>query len=106
MREDLLERREESRSLRRQFNSVSEHVDVLTEFLEKLRNKTAGYEYAICRGRSAGQIDASIQTPHPGQIVPEDAWYFLEERPPAFSVYHADGGYTIPEGVYITRSLR
>jgi hypothetical protein len=40
MRADLEERKEESRSLRRQFDNVTEHVDILTKFLEKLRNKT------------------------------------------------------------------
>jgi Asp-tRNA(Asn)/Glu-tRNA(Gln) amidotransferase C subunit len=60
MRADLEERKEESRSLRRQFDSVTEHVDVLTEFLEKLRNKTAGYECAICGGGQPNTANASI----------------------------------------------
>jgi hypothetical protein len=59
MRADLKEYKEESRSLRRQFDSVTEHVDVLTEFLEKLRNKTTGYEYTICGGGSQLSTNAS-----------------------------------------------
>jgi hypothetical protein len=47
MRADLDERKKESRSLRRQFDSVTEYVDVLSKFLKKLRSRTAGYEYAI-----------------------------------------------------------
>jgi hypothetical protein len=50
IKEDLKERREKSRSLRRQFDSIIEHVDILSEFLEKLRNKTVGYECVIYRG--------------------------------------------------------
>jgi cyclopropane fatty-acyl-phospholipid synthase-like methyltransferase len=59
IRADLEEHKEESRSLRRQFNSVTEHVDVLTEFLEKLRDKTAGYECAIYRGGQPNSANAS-----------------------------------------------
>jgi hypothetical protein len=57
---DLDERKKESRNLRRQFDSVTEHVDVLTEFLEKLRRKTTGYEYAICGGGSSSSTNAFI----------------------------------------------
>jgi hypothetical protein len=106
IKEDISERREESRSLRRQFDSVTEHVDVLTEFLEKLRGKTQANGCAMCGWESGQQFNASIQTDYPGQEGPEDAWYFLEERPPAFSIYYVNGGYTIPKGVYITRELR
>jgi hypothetical protein len=60
MRVNLEERKEESRSLRRQFDSVTEYVDILTEFLEKLRDKTAGYEYAICGGGQPNTANASI----------------------------------------------
>jgi hypothetical protein len=40
IKEDISKRRKESRSLRRQFDSVTEYVDMLTEFLKKLRTKT------------------------------------------------------------------
>jgi hypothetical protein len=70
---DLAERKEKSRSLRRQFDSVIEHVDVLSEFLEKLRDKTAGYEYTIYGGGSPTAVNAAIQTEYPGQIVPKNA---------------------------------
>jgi hypothetical protein len=60
IRADLKERKEKSRSLRRQFDSVTEHVDVLTEFLEKLRSKTVGYEYAIYDRESPESTNASI----------------------------------------------
>jgi hypothetical protein len=103
---DLNERKKESRSLRRQFDSVTEYVDVLTEFLEKLRSKTVGYECAIYGRESQSSINAFIQTEYLDQKDSKDAWYFLEERLSAFSVYHVDRGYTISEGVYITRSLR
>jgi hypothetical protein len=103
---DLDERKEESRTLRRQFDSVTEHVDVLTEFLEKLRSKTAGYECAICKGESQTSANVSTQTEYSDQEGPKNAWYFLEERLFIFSVYHVDRRYTIPGGIYITRSLR
>jgi hypothetical protein len=57
---DLDERKKESKNLRRQFNSVTEYVDVLTKFLEKLRSKTAGHKYAIYRGESPSSANASI----------------------------------------------
>jgi hypothetical protein len=57
----LDERKEKSRNLRRQFDSVTEYVDVLTEFLEKLRRKTTGYEYAICGNT---QIRKALKTPN------------------------------------------
>jgi hypothetical protein len=60
IRADLEKYKKKSRSLRRQFDSVTEHVDVLTEFLEKLRNKTAGYEYAIYRGGQPNSANTSI----------------------------------------------
>jgi hypothetical protein len=41
----------------------------------------------------------------PGQGL-EDAFYFLEERPPLGSIYYADGGYMTLEGIYITREFR
>jgi hypothetical protein len=50
MRVDLDKYKKESRSLRRQFDNIIEYIDVLSEFLEKLRSKTAGYEYAIYGG--------------------------------------------------------
>jgi hypothetical protein len=43
---------------------------------------------------------------YPVEAIFKDAWYFLEERLPAFSVFYVDGGYTISGGVYIMRSLR
>jgi hypothetical protein len=43
---------------------------------------------------------------HRLEAGPEDAFYFLEERPPLGSIYHADGGYTTLEGICITRELR
>ena len=51
-------------------------------------------------------VEASTQTDYPGQSQIEDAFYFLEERPPAFSIFHADGGYTTPGGTRITGALR
>jgi hypothetical protein len=50
IRADLDKRKKESRSLKRQFDSVTEYIDVLSEFLEKLKRKTAGYEYTIYKG--------------------------------------------------------
>jgi hypothetical protein len=50
IRVDLEERKKENRSLQRQFDSVIKYIDVVSEFLEKLRSRTAGYEYAIYRG--------------------------------------------------------
>jgi hypothetical protein len=60
IKKDLEERRKESRSLRRQFNSVTEYVDILSEFLEKLRNKIVGYECAIYGGGLLTAVDAAI----------------------------------------------
>jgi Asp-tRNA(Asn)/Glu-tRNA(Gln) amidotransferase C subunit len=60
MKADLNERKKENKNLRRQFNSIIKHVDVLTKFLEKLRNKTVNYKYAIYRKESQFSIDASI----------------------------------------------
>jgi hypothetical protein len=60
IKKDLKERREESRSLRRQFDSVIEHVNILFEFLEKLRNKTAGYKYTIYSGGLLTAVNTAI----------------------------------------------
>jgi hypothetical protein len=51
IRVDLDERKEESKSLRRQFDSIIEYVNILLKFLEKLRSRIAGYEYAIYKGK-------------------------------------------------------
>jgi len=106
MMADLEERRNESRSLRDQFDSITEHVDVLTDFLEKLKTKTHLNGCAMCGWEPGSRRDSETQTDYPGPLGAEDAYYFLEERPPAFSIYHGDGGYTTPEGVHITRNLR
>jgi hypothetical protein len=73
IKKDLKERRKESRSLRRQFDSVIKHVDILSEFLEKLRNKIVGYECAIYGGGSLTAVNAATQTEYPIEVIPKDA---------------------------------
>jgi hypothetical protein len=59
IRADLNERKKKSKSLRRQFDSITEHIDIFIKFLEKLRSKTAGYKYVIYKGGPNNQIEAS-----------------------------------------------
>lgn len=59
---NLRERKDENSALRRQFDSVIEYVDVLTEFLEKLRAKTHLNGCAMCGWELGDRVNMITQT--------------------------------------------
>ena len=103
---DLKTRKDENAVLSRQLDTVTEYIDILSGFLEDLRDYSRKNGCMLCGNEPGIMVEASTQTDYPGQSQIEDAFYFLEERPPAFSIFHADGGYTTPGGTRITGALR
>ena len=92
--------------LSRQLDTVIESIDILSGFLEDLRERLRKNRYILYRNEPEIIIKASTQTDYPGKSQIEDVFYFLEERPLAFSIFYADGGYTTPGGIRITGALR
>ena len=78
---DLKHRRGENRDLKQQLETVSEHVDILSGFLETLKKKSQKNGCTLCGWEPGIKTDAVTQTEEPGsQGTVEDAFYFLEER--------------------------
>jgi hypothetical protein len=104
---NLRHRRGENQDLRQQLDTVIEYVDILSGFLEILKEKTQQNGCILCGWEPGARTDVTIQTEELGsQGTVEDAFYFLEERLPLWSTFHASRGYITPGGIIIPGGLR
>jgi hypothetical protein len=104
---NLRERKNKDEELRRRFNTVSKHMDVLSGFLETLQEKTQQNGCTLYGWKPGAKTDAGTQTEEPeSQGIIEDAFYFLKKRPPLWSTFHVNKGYTTPGGTTISGELK